>query len=98
MSEQLEEVKIEDFSKITMERLPHLKIEDTLIKIGGGGVEGVSFKKESMKAAGWKYHELTSYNAHPEEACSAFNRLRVIIAEVSEKDQIIALSLEAAKE
>ncbi len=89
MSNDIEEVKTDDFSKITLEKLPHLKIEDALIQLGGEGVVGVSFKKDALKAAGWKYHELTSYNAHAEEACQAFNKVRQELINGTSKDSFI---------
>ncbi len=89
MSNDIEEVKTDDFSKITLEKLPHLKIEDALIQLGGEGVIGVSFKKDALKAAGWKYHELTSYNAHAEEACQAFNKVRQELINGTSKDNLI---------
>lgn len=90
MSNDIEEVKTDDFCKITLEKLPHLKIEDALIQLGGEGVVGVSFKKEALKAAGWRYHELTSYNAHAEEACQAFNKVRQEFINGTSKDNLIA--------
>ncbi len=89
MSIDIEEVTAEDFSKITLEKLPHLKIEDALISLGGEGVVGVSFKKDALKAAGWKYHELTSYNAHAEEASIAFNRVRDQLMKGVSKDELL---------
>ncbi|THB70293.1 MAG: hypothetical protein D6B28_09655 [Gammaproteobacteria bacterium] len=89
MSIDIEEVTAADFSKITLEKLPHLKIEDELIKLGGEGVTGVSFKKDALKAAGWKYHELTSYNAHAEEASQAFNRIREQLMKGADKEEML---------
>ena len=89
MSVDIEEVTAEDFSKITLEKLPHLKIEDALIQLGGEGVVGVSFKKDALKAAGWKYHELTSYNAHAEEASQAFNKIREQLIKGSSKEELL---------
>ncbi|THB67604.1 MAG: hypothetical protein D6B27_04215 [Gammaproteobacteria bacterium] len=88
MNDSIPKVQVDDFSKISAERLPHLKIEDRLVLIGGGGVDGVAFKKKILKMAGWKYHELTSYNAHPEEACTAFNKVLDIISSNDNKDEI----------
>lgn len=86
---QFTEVNAEDFAKLTLERLPHQEIETALISIGGSGIEGTKFKTRVLKAAGWKYERLTTYAAHPETAAEAFNRVRTILQETDDPDQII---------
>ncbi|MAT65169.1 MAG: hypothetical protein CMN57_05955 [Gammaproteobacteria bacterium] len=86
---QFTEVNAEDFTRITLERLPHQEIETALIAIGGNGVEGTRFKSRVLKAAGWKYERLTTYAAHPETAAEAFNRVRGILQQTQEPEQIL---------
>ena len=87
---QFTEVNAEDFTRITLERLPHQEIESALISIGGNGVEGTRFKTRVLKAAGWKYERLTTYAAHPDTAAAAFNRVRGILHQTQEPEQIMA--------
>lgn len=86
---QFTEVNADDFTRITLERLPHQEIETALISIGGNGIEGTRFKTQVLKAAGWKYERLTTYAAHPESAAEAFNRVRAILQETDDPEQII---------
>lgn len=87
---QFTEVNAEDFTRITLERMPHQEIENALITIGGSGVEGTQFKTRVLKAAGWKYERLTTYAAHPATAAEAFNRVRGILQQTQEPEQILA--------
>ncbi|RRQ21937.1 hypothetical protein [Thiohalobacter thiocyanaticus] len=87
---QFTEVNPEDFTRITLERLPHQEIETALIAIGGNGVEGTKFKGRVLKAAGWKYERLTTYASYPETAAEAFNRVRGILQQTREPEQILA--------
>jgi hypothetical protein len=88
---QFPEVQAEDFTKITIERLPHHEIESALINIGGSGVEGTQYKTKVIKAAGWKYERLTTYAAHPDVAASAFNKVRAALASTQEQDKLLEL-------
>ncbi|HSH29772.1 MAG TPA: hypothetical protein VK971_07690 [Thiohalobacter sp.] len=42
-----------------------------------------------LKAAGWKYERLTTYAAHPEAAAEALNRVRGILQQTQEPEQIL---------
>jgi len=76
MNTTFTKVTPEDFTKITIEKLPHQDIENTLIVMGGGGVGGMKFKNETIKRAGWKGDRLTSFAKDPEKAAKAFNNIR----------------------
>lgn len=89
MSKVFAEVHPDDFSKITLERLPHQQIEMALIAIGGGGVRGTQFKTEVVQAAGWKGERLSTYAGKPEMAASAFNRIRSVLTETENMDEIL---------
>ena len=89
MSREFPEIQTDDFSKITLQRLPHQDIEMTLIQIGGGGVRGTQFKTDAVRAAGWRGESLATYAGKPEMAAQAFNRLREILAETDDKDQVM---------
>lgn len=80
MSNEFREVSAEDFSKITIEKLPHQDIENALIAMGGGGVKGMEFKNSTLKRAGWKGDRLTSYAKKPEDAAKVFNKIRAALA------------------
>jgi len=88
MSNNFAEVSVEDFSKITMDRLPHQEIETALITMGGGGVRGTEFKTDMLKRAGWTGNALTSFAKRPEVAAEAFNRVRLAIAETEDPDKL----------
>ncbi len=89
METNIAEVQEDDFSRIGGEKPPHLKIEATLIAIGGAGVRGNDFKIQALKAAGWKYGKMTPYGSYPKVAAEAFNRLRVAIARTTDREQLI---------
>jgi hypothetical protein len=89
MVREFAEVQPDDFSKITIERLPHQEIEMALIAIGGGGVRGTQFKTEVVQAAGWRSERLSTYAGKPEMAAEAFNRIRAVLAETNDKDEVI---------
>ncbi|MDX1810357.1 MAG: hypothetical protein R3240_00295 [Gammaproteobacteria bacterium] len=76
MSMDFPEVSSEDFSRLTIEKLPHQLIENQLIVMGGGGVEGMKFKNNTLKQAGWSGDKLTSYAKRPELAAQVFNAIR----------------------
>lgn len=89
MSREFPEVQAEDFSKITIQRLPHQEIEMALIQIGGGGVRGTQFKTDAVRAAGWNGERLSTYAGKPDMAAQAFNRLRNILAETDDMAQVM---------
>ena len=95
MSQEIAEVHVDDFMKITMDPLPHKLIENALSEMGGGGVNGMTFKQEMLKIAGWKGDKLTSYAKRPEIAAEAFNRVRLALAKNDHPDDL-RLALEAA--
>lgn len=86
MSNEFPEVSAADFSKITIERLPHQNIENALIAMGGGGVVGMKFKNETLKRAGWKGDRLTSYAKKPEDAAKAFNKIRKAMTKTDDSE------------
>lgn len=85
----IDEVKEEDFMKIGGEPPPHMKIEQALSELAGGGVTGISFKQEALKAAGWKYDQMRPYASRANEACDAFNRIRKHIDNCSSPEDLI---------
>ncbi len=89
MGREFAEVQADDFSKITIERLPHQEIEMALIAIGGGGVRGTQFKTDVVRAAGWNGERLATYAGKPEKAAAAFNRIRAVLVDTEDQDQII---------
>lgn len=88
MAKQYAEVLQEDFMKFGGERPSYLDIEDELMALGGHGVNGNNFKKEVLKLAGWTGGALTTYAQRPAVACSAFNKVRELLPEVSSPDEL----------
>ena len=90
MGLQFEEITENDFMSFTPGQKPtYAKIEEALISIGGGGLEGNKYKKEALECAGWKYGKLISYGAHPETAASVFNKIRLALADTEERDILL---------
>lgn len=88
MGKEFTQVQADDFSKITPDRLPHQEIEMALISIGGGGVRGIDFKTEMVKAAGWNRERLSTYSGNPDLAAEAFNRIRELLAETEDAGEL----------
>ncbi|MGH1439867.1 MAG: hypothetical protein ACRBBR_07155 [Cellvibrionaceae bacterium] len=88
MSESFSVVQPEDFMKIGGDKPSHLLIEETLIKMGGGGTTGGTFKKEVLKMAGWTGGPLTTYASRSQVAAEAFNRVRELLATASSADEL----------
>ena len=88
MNQSFSIVEPEDFMKIGGTKPSHLLIEDTLIKMGGGGAIGGSFKKEVLKMAGWTGGPLTTYASRAQIAAEAFNRIREILETAATADDL----------
>jgi len=88
MNQIIAEVQAEDFTKVTIDLLPHKEIENKLTAIGGGGVNGVAYKNELIKLAGWKGDRLTSFARKPEEAAEVFNKIRLALAANDDPDEL----------
>ena len=85
------EIKPDDFTSFTPGKVAtYIEIEQLLNKIGGGGNSGMAYKKAALKAAGWKYDGLTGYAKNPEMAAAAFNKIRLVLTETQDKDEIIS--------
>ncbi len=97
MGKEFSPVQADDFSKLTIDRLPHQEIEMALISIGGGGVKGIDFKTEMVKAAGWNRERLSTYSGNPELAAEAFNRLRELLAETEDAGELRSRLEDSAK-
>lgn len=83
-----EVVNPEDFMKIGGGKPSHLKIEEALIKMGGEGVAGGTFKKDILKMAGWTGGALTTYASRSKIAAEAFNRVREALKNASSIDDL----------
>ena len=89
MSNTYAEVKPEDFSKISRERLPHQEIESALILIGGGGVKGTQYKISVIREAGWNKGTTIGYAHSADVAANAFNRVRQVLVQTDDPDQLL---------
>jgi len=95
---EFENIVVEDFSTFQPGRIaPHVKIEQLLTQIGGGGTDGMKFKKRILKAAGWSYPSIHGYAKNPEQAVAAFNHVRDVINGLEDNAEMVA-KLEAAFE
>lgn len=91
MSEEYPEVKPEDFTKITTEKLPHQKIEMALMVICGSGRAGADLKYKLLKAAGWKKLRLSTFAGDPVMAADVFNKIRLALLQTEDADKLMAL-------
>ncbi len=93
---ELDNIVVADFSTFQPGRVaPHIKIEQLLTQVGGGGSNGMVFTKRILKAAGWSYPSIHGYAKNPEQAAAAFNSIRDIINGLEDKVEMAA-KLEAA--
>lgn len=91
MSKDYPEIKPEDFTKLTLDKLPHQEIEMALMVMGGGGVAGTEFKNKLMKAAGWTKPRLSTYAGYPDMAAVAFNKIRVALTQTENPAELLEL-------
>ncbi|ALP43556.1 hypothetical protein [Aeromonas schubertii] len=84
-----DEVTPEHFTTFSRVPPPHLQMEQLLMQLGGGGTEGTAFKKKVLLAAGWSHTGVVSFGKYPQEACNAFNRLRLVLAETEQPEEIL---------
>lgn len=67
----------------------HIKLEQLLTNIGGGGTEGTLFKNQAIKAAGYKYDPIVGYAKDPDAATEAFNKIRAVMIQTQDKDALL---------
>ncbi|AUH50224.1 hypothetical protein CXB49_05005 [Chromobacterium sp. ATCC 53434] len=75
-----DEVHSKHFVTLSRTPLPHTLMEQALVAMGGGGNEGMNFRKQALAAAGWQHDGLVPFAKHPDKAAEAFNRLREAFA------------------
>lgn len=93
---ELENITLEDFTNFQPGKVaPHVKIEQLLTQIGGGGADGTKFKKRILKAAGWSYPSIHGYAKDPDQAVVAFNNVLNVINGLEDKAEM-ATKLEEA--
>lgn len=85
----IREVDPNDFLTFSREQPPHVAIEQSLIEMGGNGNKGIEYKTQVLKAAGWNHGKLTSYGTHSEKAAAAFNKIRSVLMESTDPDEIL---------
>jgi hypothetical protein len=90
MATSYREVSADDFSKITTDPLPHQEIERAIIHIGGGGVAGIQYKTEVLTKAGWSTDKLRTYISKPDQAAEIFNRIRLVLEQTEDKNELLA--------
>lgn len=80
---QFDEIQATHFNTLSRTPFPHVLVEQALLQLGGGGIEGSKFAKQVLTAAGWRHASVVSYGKYPEEAAVAFNKVRAVL-EVNE--------------
>ncbi len=86
-----EEIQEDEFTSFQIGKKPnYVMIEEALIEIGGNGVHGANFKMEILNKAGWTHGKLVSYGKYPDTAAEVFNKVRVILNETQDKDELLA--------
>ncbi len=87
---QFPEIQQSDFTTFKAGvQLGHVSIEQFLIDVGGKGIKGAEYKAKVLAEAGWKYGKLVSYGAHPEVATQVFTKVREVLGETQDKEEII---------
>ncbi|WP_203563938.1 hypothetical protein [Deefgea sp. CFH1-16] len=77
------------FNTLSRNPFPHVLIEQALLQLGGGGIEGSKFAKQTLTAAGWRHASVVSYGKYPEEAATAFNKIRLVLADDPNAEQLM---------
>ncbi|UTH74605.1 hypothetical protein [Chromobacterium sp. IIBBL 290-4] len=86
---QFDEIHSKHFVTLSRKPLPHTLIEQALVNMGGGGNDGMTFRKQALAAAGWEYDGLVPFAKHPDKAAEAFNRLRQAMASAETADAVL---------
>jgi hypothetical protein len=90
-SMQFDEIQAAHFNMLSRTPLPHVLVEQALLQLGGGGVDGSKFAKQVLSAAGWRHASVVSYGKYPEEAAIAFNKVRAVLATNQDPTALIEL-------
>ncbi|MCD4484237.1 hypothetical protein LQR31_07080 [Chromobacterium vaccinii] len=84
-----DEIQSKHFVTLSRTPLPHTLIEQALVAMGGGGNDGMNFRKQALAAAGWSHDGLVPFAKHPDKAAEAFNRLREAMAGAESPDALL---------
>ncbi|QEL56007.1 hypothetical protein [Chromobacterium paludis] len=84
-----DEVHSKHFITLSRTPHPHTLMEQALVAMGGGGNEGMSFRKQALAAAGWHYDGLVPFAKHPEHAAKAFNKLRKAFDKAATAEELL---------
>jgi len=82
-------VESRHFVTLSRNPYPHVLIEQALLEMGGGGPEGMSFRKKVLAAAGWPHDGLVPFAKYPDQAAEAFNRIRLALGEGPNADALL---------
>nr|WP_108650513.1 hypothetical protein [Dongshaea marina] len=91
---EFKEVLAEHFLTFSRDPLPHTQIEQALLQIGGGGNEGMKFKKDIIAAGGWSHTGVVSFGKYPDEACKAFNNVRAALEKTEDPKELMKILTE----
>ncbi|POA99441.1 hypothetical protein C2134_06645 [Chromobacterium sinusclupearum] len=84
-----DEVHSKHFVTLSRTPQPHVLMEQALVAMGGGGNDGMNFRKQALAAAGWSYDGLVPFAKHPDHAAQAFNKLRQAFAKADTPEQLL---------
>ncbi|MBM5572733.1 MULTISPECIES: hypothetical protein [Deefgea] len=88
---QFDEIQAVHFNTLSRTPFPHVLLEQALLQLGGGGVDGSKYAKQVLAAAGWRHASVVSYGKYPEEAATAFNKIRAVLANNEDPTALIEL-------
>jgi hypothetical protein len=88
---QFEAVESQHFLTLRRTPFPHVLIEQTLLEMGGGGAEGMVYRKKALAAAGWPHDGLVPFAKYPDQAAIAFNHIRQALLGDPDSEGLLAL-------
>lgn len=86
----LNPINKDDFAKVGA-KPEHEKVEELLEAIGGGGLVGMQFKNDLIKACGWKPPKPTPYSKHPKFAATVFNKIIDALNQTKDKAKLLEI-------
>ncbi|QDQ27135.1 hypothetical protein FNU76_12605 [Chitinimonas arctica] len=84
------EVQAQHFSTLSRDPFPHVLIERALLQLVSGEGESAQFRRNVLAAAGWPHSSLISFGKYPDQAATAFNRIRLVLAQSEDPATILA--------
>ncbi len=83
------EVVKDDFDRMFGKLPNHLKILSALEEIGGSGWDGMNFKNQVLKTAGWTQGLDKKFIDDPDLALAVLSKIRLVLMKTTSKNEII---------